>query len=157
MNTETQISDVEGGPELGRLGGSLGFLLRIGQVETFDMFYTALGGVGLKPGQFSVLWVIHLNPGVRQGTVAETLKIKPAHMTKLIRLFEDDGLISRHIPPHDRRRVDLRLTPAGEAFVADHADTFFSYYRTCQDKLTSAEIDQLVHLLQKLTGLGDTV
>lgn len=140
--------------ELGPLAGSLGFLFRVGQIEVFEMFYNQLGKLGLKPGEFSVLWIVHLNPGVRQGAVAEILRIKPAHMTKLVRAFEGEGLIERTIPAGDRRGIELRLTPAGTAFVEDHAQEFFDYASSETDRLSPSEAKQLIALLQKFTGLG---
>ncbi|MEC7298982.1 MarR family winged helix-turn-helix transcriptional regulator [Pseudooceanicola nitratireducens] len=138
---------------LGQLAGSLGFLFRVGQLEVFDNFFDQLGKSGLKPGEFSVLWVVHLNPGVRQGAVAEKLRIKRAHMTKLVRSFEEDGLIERTIPEGDRRGIELRLTRSGSAFVEDHAQEFFDYAQSETDRLSPDEAAQLIALLQKFTGL----
>ncbi|WP_375174672.1 MarR family winged helix-turn-helix transcriptional regulator [Pseudooceanicola sp.] len=149
-------TDGEAEVDLGPLASSLGFLFRMGQIEVFGLFYETLGKLGLKPGEFSVLWAIYLNPGVRQGAVAETLRIKPAHMTKLIRSFEEDGLIDRHIPEADRRGIELRLTPQGERFVRDYADEFFTYADSEVSRLTPAEGRQLIALLQKYTRLGGT-
>ncbi|WP_407494954.1 MarR family winged helix-turn-helix transcriptional regulator [Pseudooceanicola sp. MF1-13] len=140
--------------DLGPLAGMLGFLFRVGQVEVFDMFFDQLGKLGLKPGEFSVLWVVHLNPGVRQGAVAEKLKIKPAHMAKLVRRFETEGLICRKVPEGDRRGMELRLSEAGDAFVNDHAQDFFDYAKSETDRLSPVEAEQLIALLQKFTGLG---
>jgi DNA-binding MarR family transcriptional regulator len=74
------------------------------QLRSFDFFFEDLGKLGLRPGEFSVLWVIHVNPGVRQGVLAQTLRIKRAHMTKMIRSFEERGLVARTIPEDDRGR-----------------------------------------------------
>lgn len=148
------FEEIDGGIDLGPLSSSLGFLFRMGQVEIFGLFYEALGRLGLKPGEFSVLWVVHLNPGVRQGAVAEKLRIKPAHMTKLVRSFEEGGLIARHIPDRDRRGIELRLTPRGTAFVEEYAEDFFSYAQSETNRLTPAEAKQLIALLQKFTRLG---
>ena len=142
----TQAKAVEEGLELGPLDSSLGFLFRMAQVEIFGLFYDALGRLGL--------WVVHLNPGVRQGAVAETLRIKPAHMTKLVRAFEEGDMIVRHIPENDRRGIELRLTPQGEGFVTDHAEEFFTYARSEANRLSKKESEQLIHLLQKFTRLG---
>jgi DNA-binding MarR family transcriptional regulator len=149
------IPDVEAGIDLGPLSSSLGFLVRMGQIEIFGMFYDTLGRLGLKPGEFSVLWVVHLNPGVRQGAVAEKLRIKPAHMTKLVRSFEEGGMLERHIPETDRRGMELRLTSKGEAFVTEYADEFFTYARSETNRLNQKEADQLIRLLQKFTRLGE--
>ena len=148
-------TEVEAGIDLGPLSSSLGFLVRMGQIEIFGLFYETLGRLGLKPGEFSVLWVVHLNPGVRQGAVAEKLRIKPAHMTKLVRSFEEGGLLERHIPESDRRGMELRLTSKGEAFVTEYADEFFTYARSETNRLSQKEADQLIRLLQKFTRLGE--
>jgi len=139
---------------LGELSGSLGFLLRMAQVQVFDFFFEDLGQVGLRPGEFSVLWVLHLNPGVRQGLLAQRLRIKRAHMTKMIREFEQRGLVARSIPENDRRAVVLRLTRDGDDFVRDHARAFFTHDARRPSTLTEAERAQLFALLQKYVGLG---
>lgn len=150
----TRLNAVDAGLNLGPLESSLGFLFRMGQLEVFGMFYDALGRLGLKPGEFSVLWVVHLNPGVRQGTVAETLRIKPAHMTKLVRSFEEGGMLERFVPENDRRGIELRLTAKGEGFVSEYAEEFFSYAQSETDRLSPKEAEQLIHLLQKFTRMG---
>lgn len=157
MSGEPHLRAVENAQDeldLGPLDSTLGFLLRMTQVEVFGMFYETLGRLGLKPGEFSVLWVVHLNPGVRQGAVADTLRIKPAHMTKLVRAFEDGGMLTRHVPKTDRRGIELRLTPKGEGFVADYADEFFTYAQSETNRLSRKEAAQLIALLQKFTRLG---
>ena len=137
---------------LGPLAQSLGFLLRLAQVEVFETFYAELGELGLRPGEFSVLWLIRHNPGVRQGLVAERLRIKRAHMTKLIRGLEGHGFVTRLTPESDRRAVELSLTLAGRRFVDRHSERFFGYFNAGDTALTDAETAQLVALLQKFTG-----
>lgn len=142
--------------DVGALGGSLGFLLRLGQLKAFDDFYSENGPRGLKPGEFSVLWVIACNPGIRQSALGQRLMIKRAHMTKLIRGFEDQGLVSRAIPDSDRRAVELTLTETGSATVKTVAETFFNYEETTGAPLSKPELRQLIALLQKYVGLEET-
>ena len=141
---------------LGPLTDSLGFLLRMAQVQVFDYFFADLGRFGLRPGEFSVLWVIRCNPAIRQGLLAQRLRIKRAHMTKLIRTFEDRGLVTRGVPDDDRRAVELRLTPEGEAFVTEHFDAFFTHDAHQPSRLDPREQAQLVGLLQRHLGLVPT-
>ena len=140
---------------LTELGHSLGFMLRLAQVKTFDQFYERLAQHGLKPGQFSVLWVVYENPGIRQGLVARTLRIKPAHMTTLVRRMEADRLIMRRIPDDDRRAVELTLTRAGRDFVAEHKAQFLGYWRKESGPLDADEMNQLLALLRKYVGLPE--
>lgn len=136
----------------GELEGSLGFLLRIAQVRNFEKFYAAFDALGLRPGEFSVLWLMRLNPGVRQGQLAENLKIKPAQMSKMIRRLEEHGRIRRLIPDHDRRSVRLYLTKDGEDFTNAHRDDFFGQDHYHRHDLSELEAKQLARLLQKYSG-----
>ncbi|MEJ1992956.1 MAG: MarR family transcriptional regulator [Maritimibacter sp.] len=141
--------------ELGELSSSLGFLLRVAQLQAFDAFFNRLAPDGLKPGEFTMLWVVGLNPGLRQGTVARTLAIKPAHMTKLVQRMVDAGYLLRKTPDNDRRSVHLSLTDKGQEFVASNRDAFLSLHGDERATLTPEEADHLVTLLRRFTGFED--
>ena len=140
--------------DLGELSSSLGFLLRIAQVQIFQQFFSTLAGHGLKAGEFTVLWVIGLNPGVRQGSLARRLRIKPAHMTKLVQRMVRAEYVSRTIPPDDRRSVRLSLTELGKAFVEAHKAEFLDLHRIERAPLSENDAEQFVVLLRKFIGLG---
>lgn len=140
--------------DLGELEDSLGFLLRIAQLKVFADFYNRIGTLDLRPGEFSVLWVISRNPGVKQGLLAETLRIKPAHMTKIVRRFEDQGIVAREIPDHDRRSVSLSLTAQGRDWVAAMRPTFFGVDSYHDHSLSVRETRELTRLLRRYAGLG---
>ncbi|EAQ14027.1 MULTISPECIES: MarR family transcriptional regulator [Maritimibacter] len=139
---------------MGAITDSLGFLIRLAQIKAFDNFFENLGDHGLKPGEFTVLWVIGLNPGLRQGSIANTLRIKPAHMTKLTARLVQRGLVTRKTPKSDRRAVRLYLTEEGSGFVEAHRENFLSFNFTEKDNLSQEEADQLTSLLKKFTGLN---
>ena len=139
--------------ELGEITGSLGFLLRMAQLKAFDFFFRTLDGEDLRPGEFTVLWVIQLNPGLRQGTFARYLQIKPAHMTKLIARLVDQGLVHRAVPEDDRRSVRLSLTPAGDAFVERYREQFLHLHLAERSDLSMEEAQTLIHLLRRYAGI----
>jgi DNA-binding MarR family transcriptional regulator len=138
---------------LGPLADSLGFLLRLAQLRNFAAFYAALGTLELRPGAFTVLLLIGENPGIRQGVLARALMIKRAHMTKMIRAMETEGLLRRTVPPTDRRSVELWLTEAGTARLGAIRAPFAAFENRSAAGLTPAEDRQLKHLLQKTLGL----
>lgn len=143
--------------ELGKLSNSLGFLTRMAQIEIFDSFHSELAEYDLKPGEFSVFWLVGLHPGIRQGLVAGNLRIKQAHMTKLVRGLEKRGLLSRVVPDSDRRSVLLDTTDEGRIFLDKIQDDFFSYSISKKNLLTSSETKTLIRLLQKFTGIQESV
>lgn len=141
--------------DFGELVEMLGFLVRIVQVRNFDHFYEKFGDTGLKSGEFSVLHTIGLNPGVRQGTLAAAMHIKPGSMTKLVRQMEDKGLVRREIPDDDRRSVLLHITKQGEEFVAGNRDAFFGTEREQTLLLGMSEQERLAlaRLLRRYAGI----
>lgn len=136
---------------LGEVSKSIGFYLRLAQIEVYDAYYHELGDKGLKPGEFSVLMVIGLNPGLRQGSIARRLKILPAHMTKLVQRLARDGYVDRLVPPNDRRSVRLDLTEKGRAFVDENRAALLARHAAERAPLTDTEYETLLQLLQKLT------
>ena len=137
----------------GDLRASLGLQLRLAQVALFDAFYETLSEHGLKPGEFTMLRIIELNPGTRQGVIARRLRIKPAHMTKLVQRNVEKGLVARDVADDDRRAVQLSLTPAGLRFVAARKAQFLDFAAEGTMRLTALEHRTLVGLLQKLNGM----
>lgn len=147
-----EFSDA-GEVDLGPLGQSLGFLLRLAQIRNFAGFYEVFAAQGLKPGEFTVLDLIGRNPGVRQGVLATRLSIKRAHMTKLVRALADAGLVARRVPPEDRRAVELRLTEAGQAHLDLHAPSFHAFGLVQVPELTEGEQAVILCLLRRYLGL----
>lgn len=139
--------------DLGPMAGSLGFLLRIAQLQAFERFYTVLEGDGVRPGSFTILSVIGRNPGIRQGVLAGHLMIKRAHMTKIVRALEGQGLVSRRVADDDRRAMELTLTPAGQAWLAAREPAVLALDAMPPPGLSTAETARLTALLRKLTGL----
>lgn len=156
MNMAEPAAVDEDRVELGEITGSLGFLLRMAQLKAFDFYFATLDGEGLRPGEFTVLWVIGLNPGLRQGSIAGKLQIKPAHMTKLVGRLTAQGLLEREVPKDDRRSVRLSLTREGEAFVARYRDKFLHLHLKERSDLTSEEAATLIRLLRRYADLEGT-
>jgi DNA-binding MarR family transcriptional regulator len=150
MNAPLPLANEATDVDLGDMDRSLGFLLRMAQVNVYEQFFRHFDGTDVKPGEFTVLRVISGNPGVRQGSLARVLNIKPAHMTKLVHRMVQSGLIERSVPPEDRRAVELHLTAKGTAFVRRHLDTFKTVHAAERVGLTRTEERQLIALLQKL-------
>ncbi|OHV80181.1 MarR family winged helix-turn-helix transcriptional regulator [Rhizobium sp. LCM 4573] len=138
---------------LGGLEDAPGFLLRMAQLKVYEQFFDQVGDHRIKPGEFSVLWVISCNPGIRQSLLGQRLLIKRAHMTKLIRALEEQGLVSRRIPDEDRRAVELSLTTKGRVAVETASQWFFAYEQSLGANLSAGERERLIALLKKFIGM----
>ncbi len=99
--------------DLAGLPDYTGYLLRRAQIAVFDDFNRTFAGLDLRPGQFSVLLVIHKNPGLKQAEVSAALGIQRTNFVALIDKLEKRGLVKRDRVAGDRRAYALMLTAAG--------------------------------------------
>ncbi len=154
-NTDTdeagETSDA--GVDLGLLPNLVGYALRRAQIAVFTDFHRTFAEADLRPGQFTVLLVLHQTPGLRQSQVADALGIK---RTNFVALF--DGLaargLARRVPVEDdRRAVALFLTPEGEQFTARMIALCLEHEQHVTDRLGEAGRAELLRLLQLLTDV----
>lgn len=136
----------------GPMEKSVGFLLRIAQLTVSERTFVELDRRDVPIGEFTILLSIKLNPDVRQGVLADRLKIKWSNMTKLVRSLEERGLIERHVPAHDRRSIFLRITPAGRAQVENHSPLVLDAIDKSVPTLSAKEQEIFLGLLRKVAG-----
>jgi DNA-binding MarR family transcriptional regulator len=70
-------------------------------------------GAALPGGSFSALELIGRNRGIAPHALAERLFLDAPKVTLLLRRLTAEGLVERSRSARDRRRAELRLTPAG--------------------------------------------
>jgi DNA-binding MarR family transcriptional regulator len=152
--TEPDLSPAEAkaSVSLGELERSAGFVMRIAQLTAFENFFEELGRTEIRISEFTVLIAIAENPGIRQGVIADVLKIKWSNMTKVVRALEDRGLVERHVPPNDRRSVVLRVTDKGREQIERSAGAMYSSDRRALSMLDDAEHAQFLALSRKIAG-----
>lgn len=136
----------------GPLAGLAGFMLRLAQVRVFESFFRDFGAREITPGQVGILVSVGLNPGVRQGVLAEALRIKRSNMAKIVRLLEDRGLVVRTVPANDRRAVELQLTARGRALVDRSIPDLAVSDRAATGMLSPRERATLLRLLARVAG-----
>lgn len=153
MDDKSDTTDAGDGIDLGPLGNSLGFLLRLSQLQVFREYFRELDGLDLRPGELSVLMLIARNPGIRQGVLARGLMIKRAHMTKMVQGFQQAGLLRRTVPESDRRSVELWLTEAGQARLDNALTPFHAHETRAEGALNQEEIAEMKRLLRRFLGL----
>ena len=141
------------GLNLGELRHNTGFLLRMAWLQVLEKLEESGQAVTLTAAEYTILRMIALSPGVRQGHLAQALHIKPAAMTRIIRNFEERALVSRQIPDGDRRTVRLSVLPAGWTALEQARSLFGGKAEHERGTLSTAEQQQLNGLLRKFCGL----
>ena len=128
----------------------LGYNARRAARSIIGVFLERLAVYGLKPVDFSVMSVIHHNPGVTSRQLCASLSILPPNLVGLIQSLESRGLIDRKPHPTDGRAVGLHPTDKGVTLMLQAEVTAFELEIDASSKLTAKERQTLVQLLQKI-------
>ena len=128
----------------------LGYNARRAALTIIEGFLERMAEFGLRPVDFSVMSVIHHNPGVTSRQLCAALNLLPPNLVGLVQSLEARGLIHRLPHPTDGRAMGLHPTPQGQALMqqAEQAATDLEIERSA--RLTTAQRKTLLNLLQKI-------
>jgi DNA-binding MarR family transcriptional regulator len=136
--------------DMGLLPQLVGFNLRCAQVAVFQHFSKSAGTAAVSPPQFGALILIEANPGISQSAIASTLRFDRSTLVQIIDRLEDRGFVVREVSAHDRRSHALKLTPAGEAALADLKTVISAHEDHMTRVLSAEEKAQLLALLARI-------
>jgi DNA-binding MarR family transcriptional regulator len=111
----------------------------------------------LKELEFLTLSTLQTQQPMIVGDIQRLLGVLPAQMSRIIRSLEgrDRPFISCHINPHDKRKIDVTLTAAGEKALCAYQEARVGRLIDRVRGLPEDEQEDLVRLLHKLNTLLD--
>lgn len=136
--------------DTGYLQSLLGYNARRAALSIIENFVAGMAEFELRPVDFSVLSVIHHNPGITSRQLCATLSIQPPNLVGMIHRMQQRKLISRLPHPHDGRAMGLHLTPEGLSMAQRAEQKAFKLEEKSAERLNPAERSQLIQLLQKI-------
>jgi len=129
----------------------LGYQFAQASIVTGQVFDTTVGGpMELRPVEYTVLSLVHENPGVSARQLATALAVTPPNITMWIDKLEQRGLVVRERSATDRRAQHLRTTPQGSRTARDATAAVRAAEAAQIDALTPAERAMLIELLTKV-------
>lgn len=127
-----------------------------------DRFFGELGGayaeirqafarhVGMSAPRLRVLMWLWRDGETSHSDLRRALSLDGASITRLIKEFEAEGLISRRIDPEDNRYTLARLTPAGARAAAELAQSHRAYQMRLLDGVTAEEQEIVLRALARV-------
>lgn len=97
---------------------SLGYLIRYAHRAFVKALAQELEPHGISTAEWSALRVLWMQEGVTQVELAERMRVEKASLTGVLSGLEAKRLILRARNLDDRRKINLRLTPAGRGLEA---------------------------------------
>jgi DNA-binding MarR family transcriptional regulator len=137
---------------LARLYARPGFLLRRAHQISAAVFEDACGPLELTPAQFGVLTVLQAHPGLGQSSLARALGFDKVTVLRVLRGLQARGLVTRAPAQDNRRNVSVTLTEEGATLLQRAQKPAEKAYRRLMAPLNEQQQEQLLELLQLLTG-----
>jgi DNA-binding MarR family transcriptional regulator len=119
-----------------------------------DALGANLKDYGLLPQHYNALRIIkgrHPEP-VSAGDIKEVMLDKASDVTRLLDKLEKLEYVQRRLCPHNRRKMDISITPQGLKLLADVDVLMDGFYEDLTEKVTEAEAATLSDLLDKVRG-----
>lgn len=97
---------------------ALGSVFALGKavVEMLETIPKPLAEHGISPGRWRLLIALLFQSdedGATMGALADHLQVAEPTVTATVQRLENEGLVERSRDPNDKRRVLVRVTPAG--------------------------------------------
>lgn len=97
----------------------------VSRIREFNRFYTVLLGLlnrdylhsGYSVTETRILFELGQREGSGANQLIETLRLDKSYISRLIRGFEQKGILTREVSPEDGRAFVIRLTPRGQEEV----------------------------------------
>lgn len=117
----------------------------------------AYAGYGLTLTQLRVLFLLRSEPGLSAGAIAESIRVTPSTLTRIMDRIVRSGLVRRDADEADRRLVRHSLTDAGSRAVEGIERVGRERMGTIFDRLDKAQLERLVDGLRDLIAAAESV
>ncbi|MFF4621840.1 MarR family winged helix-turn-helix transcriptional regulator [Nonomuraea jabiensis] len=127
-----------------------------------DTFFRELGGactelrqafarhVGMSPHRVQLLVRLRRDGETSHSDLRHMLAIDGASVTRLVKEFETEGLVTRRLAPADNRYTLAALTAAGERVAADLERSHQVYQERLLDGITSERQEIMLDVLRRI-------
>ncbi|HAJ04789.1 MULTISPECIES: MarR family winged helix-turn-helix transcriptional regulator [unclassified Brevundimonas] len=141
--------------EAGSLAESPSHLIHRALQLALDIYSREVGSDGLTQRQFAVLEAVSLRAGLTQTDLVKATGIDRSTLADLVARMAQRGLLSRERSTLDARAMAVRLTPEGEAALADARPRVVEADRQIMALLPKGRRESFLEILAELAGAAD--
>ena len=150
--TAAPPTDANAQIDFGELPDLVGYQIRQAHAHVFYSFNELLGELRLAPGQYSLLRLIALNPGITQQALGDAAGIDRSTVAPITATFVKNGWLRRTRLREDRRAYSLQPTALGLEVLQKARPLIREHERRLTQGLSPGEQKTLLRLLKKLLG-----
>ena len=111
--------------------------------------------LGLTMTQLRVLFLLRTEDGASAGAMAESLKVTPSTLTRIVDRLVRQGLVQRETDDGDRRLVRHYVSTRGASTVEELERSGRARMNEVMDRLSAPQLERLVLALEDLTAALD--
>lgn len=137
----------------GKLPSYIGYHLRQAQAAMFRDFGRIVRSTGITPGEFSLLSMIEVNPGINQISLARVYRLDKATLSLAVKSLGKRRLICSTRSPADGRYFALDLTPTGRQMLRRVTRRVETQERAMDRALRPGERQRLIDMLARITAV----
>ncbi len=112
--------------------------------QSFDQY------IGMSQTRRQLLTLLSQKGEVSHADLQQQLSLDGATITRLVKQFEADGVLSRRLAPQDNRYTLVSLTKSGQQMVAELQAAHSVFQTRLLDGITKEEQEIVVRTLEKL-------
>jgi DNA-binding MarR family transcriptional regulator len=105
--------------------------------------------VGLSVARMQLLMFVWRREEVSHAALQDHLSLDGATITRLVKQFESEGLLTRRIDPHDNRFMLVTLTPSGQQTVAGLRAAHDTFQNQVLDGINDEEQAIMLRVLER--------
>ncbi len=105
-------------------------------------------GTGFSVAQMRTLYEIYSRKGITAGEICGTLKLDKGYISRMIKGFEKDGLVTRKMSSEDNRAFCLFLTDAGEKQLQNLIKIAGDDIAATMEKLSGEDAEEVCAAMQ---------
>ena len=103
--------------------------------------------------QFSLLWIVERQDGIRQSELAQELFTDPNTVTAMLARLEKRGLVQREVCARDGRARRVHLTPAGRRLTGRLSDDWEPMRRKLREVFAGEAGQEALRVLNEVLVL----
>jgi DNA-binding MarR family transcriptional regulator len=106
--------------------------------------------IGMSQPRYQLLTHLVQKGETSHATLQQHLLLDGATITRLVKQFEAEGLVSRRLDPQDNRYTLASLTDAGRQLVAGITEAHTAFVLRLLDGISAEEQEATLHIIKRL-------
>lgn len=131
------------------------YLLALASHQASGEFHAQLKGLGVPVATWRVLGALADIDGETVSALARHVLLNQPTLTKILDRMARRGLVERRPSAADRRKVQVRITEAGRAMVADLKRRALAHEAEVLSAYDAGEVERLKAMLRTLIARSD--